>query len=212
MSGFDAQAYSSMDRMRSGAWYLTHGGDIAAEQHRTAELMREFNELANTDLERGRAIIREVTHAEHAEATLFAPARIEFGENVHLGRGVFINFGVTILSSAEVTVGDRAMIGPNCQLITPTHPTDDVAMRRGGWERAAPVRLGADVWLGAGVTVLPGVEIGDGTTVGAGSTVTRSLPENCIAVGTPARVIRECDPERRERGQLDEGSPVEPFA
>ncbi len=62
------------------------------------------------------------------------------------------------------------------------------------------------------MTVLPGVEIGDGTTVGAGSTVTRSLPENCIAVGTPARVIRECDPKRRERGQLDEGSPVEPFA
>ncbi|AIG63409.1 galactoside O-acetyltransferase [Corynebacterium atypicum] len=214
ISGFDPDAFSSLERMRSGEWYLCTSEEFAAEQRRSAELVHELNQLGNTDPERARALIQKLTLAEHAEATVFAPAFIEFGAHVSLGPGVFINAGVTILSSAEVKIGARTMLGPNCQLITPTHPTDSVAMRRGGWERAAAIELGEDVWLGAGVTVLPGVTIGSGTTVGANSTVTKSLPENCVAVGTPARVVRRCDPQRAEaetRG-LAPGVPIEPLS
>lgn len=61
-----------------------------------------------------------------------------------------------------------------------------------------PVRIGKNCWLGAGVTVLPGVTIGDNTVVGAGSLVTRDLPANVVAVGSPCRVIRPINEHDRE--------------
>ena len=88
-------------------------------------------------------------------------------------------------------IGDRALIGPNCQLITVGHPVDDVQRRRDAWEQAAPIHIGEDAWLGAGVTVLPGVTIGARSVIGAGSVVTRSIPDDAVAVGNPARVIRD---------------------
>lgn len=207
---FDPADFCGVERMRSGDWYLPYGAEFEAEQRRSARLLRKFNRLGNTRPRKAQRIIQRLTRADHAETEVLAPAFIEFGQNLTLGRGVFINSGVTILSSARVSIGARSMLGPDCQLITVFHPLDDVAMRRGGWERTAPIEIGEDVWLGAGVTVLPGVTIGSGTTVGARATVTRSLPENCVAVGTPARVMRRCDPARREREELPAGVPVTP--
>ena len=53
-----------------------------------------------------------------------------------------------------------------------------------------PIHIGKNVWLGANVTVLPGVTIGDGSIIAAGAVVTRDVPENMIAAGVPAKVIR----------------------
>ena len=59
------------------------------------------------------------------------------------------------------------------------------------WEAGEPITIGDNVWLGGGVIVCPGVTIGAHTVVGAGSVVTRDLPEGVVAVGSPARVVRE---------------------
>jgi maltose O-acetyltransferase len=64
-------------------------------------------------------------------------------------------------------------------------------VRRAGWESGAPIELGDNVWLGGGAIVLPGVTIGADTVVGAGAVVTRDLPAGVVAVGSPARVLRE---------------------
>ena len=80
-------------------------------------------------------------------------------------------------------------IGPNVQLLTPTHPLAPGA-RRDKWEAAKPIVIGDNVWLGGGAIVLPGVTIGENTVVGAGAVVTRDLPPNVVAVGSPARVVR----------------------
>ena len=53
-----------------------------------------------------------------------------------------------------------------------------------------PVKIGKNCWLGAGVVVLPGVSIGDNTVIGAGSVVTKDIPANVVAVGTPCKVVR----------------------
>lgn len=66
-----------------------------------------------------------------------------------------------------------------------------IGPRREGWEGSSPIAIGDGVWLGGGVIVLPGVTIGENTVVGAGAVVTRDLPDGVVAVGNPARVIRE---------------------
>ncbi|MGD7002297.1 sugar O-acetyltransferase [Corynebacterium halotolerans] len=211
MDDYDLNKHGGLDLMRAGAWHQPEHPAAARQRQDTAVRLREFNRLANSEPERARELLAELLGTSDATVTVNAPAQIEYGVNTHCGAGVFINFGVTILDSAEVRIGARTLIGPNCQLITVSHPVDDLEMRRGGWEQARPITLGEDVWLAAGVTVLPGVSIGDRAVIGAGSVVSRDIPADCVAMGTPARPLRQLDPERAERDQLPEGAPVNPW-
>jgi maltose O-acetyltransferase len=90
---------------------------------------------------------------------------------------------------AKITIGEDVQIGPNVQLLTPTHPVEPEP-RRAKWEGAKPITIADNVWLGGGVIVLPGVTIGENTVVGAGAVVARDLAANVVAVGNPARVVR----------------------
>ncbi|MDT5351476.1 MAG: maltose O-acetyltransferase, partial [Mycobacterium sp.] len=81
--------------------------------------------------------------------------------------------------------------GPRAQLVTALHPVDDYEARRAGWESAAPIVLGDNVWLAAGVIVCPGVTIGANSVIGAGSVVIVDIPAGVLAAGNPCRVIRE---------------------
>jgi maltose O-acetyltransferase len=93
------------------------------------------------------------------------------------------------LDVAAITIGEDVQMGPNVQLLTPTHPVEPEP-RRAKWEAAKPITIADNVWLGGGVIVLPGVTVGENTIVGAGAVVTGDLPANVVAVGNPARVIR----------------------
>jgi maltose O-acetyltransferase len=103
---------------------------------------------------------------------------------------VFANVGLVALDVAPIRIGDDAQIGPNVQLLTPTHPLDP-DLRRARWEAAEPIAIGANVWLGGGAIVLPGVTIGADAVVGAGAVVTRDVPARAVMVGNPARVLRQ---------------------
>ena len=101
-----------------------------------------------------------------------------------------------MLDVAPVTLGVACQVASRVQFITATHPIDP-GPRRIGWESAEPIVLGDNVWLSAGVIVCPGVTIGDDTVVGAGAVVTRDLPAGAVALGVPARVVREIgEPDR----------------
>jgi maltose O-acetyltransferase len=99
---------------------------------------------------------------------------------------------LVLLDVAPITIGDDVQIGPYVQLLTATHPLDP-DLRRDKWESARPITVCDNVWLGGGVIVCPGVTIGENTVVGAGAVVTRDLPANVMALGTPARVSRTLD-------------------
>ena len=75
------------------------------------------------------------------------------------------------------------------QLLTAHHPFD-VQQRAAGLEAGRPIEIGDDCWLGGGVIVCPGVRIGNRVIIGAGAVVTRDIPDDSVAVGNPARVIR----------------------
>ena len=117
--------------------------------------------------------------------------RVDYGPNIHLGDGVFLNVDATILDVCPVRIGKDTRIGPGVQILTPLHPLTDHALRATGWEYGAPITIGENCWFGGNVTVCAGVTIGDNVVVGAGSVVTRDLPSNVLAVGTPAKVVRE---------------------
>lgn len=113
-----------------------------------------------------------------------------------------MNYGLTALDVAEIRIGNDVLIGPNCQLLTPVHPLEH-GPRRAGWESAEPITIEDNVWLASGVTVCQGVTIGHDSVVGAGSVVTRSLPPYSLAVGNPARVIRELHEGEDPHAALD---------
>lgn len=113
---------------------------------------------------------------------------MDYGRNIHLGRGVFMNFGCVLLDVCEIRIGDGTEIGPYVQILTADHPRDPAA-RASGREFGRPITIGAQVWIGGGAIILPGVTIGDGATIGAGAIVTRDVPAGATVAGNPARPI-----------------------
>lgn len=99
---------------------------------------------------------------------------MDYGTQVHLGPGVFINAYSTWIDTRKITVGARTLFGPHVSLYSGTHPVDP-AVRNGlrGPEMGEEIRIGEDCWIGGNVTILAGVSVGRGSTVGAGSVVTR---------------------------------------
>ncbi|MBT2534809.1 sugar O-acetyltransferase [Arthrobacter sp. ISL-69] len=114
---------------------------------------------------------------------------VDYGSYITIGAGTFINSGLTALDVAAITIGRDCQIGPNVQLLTPTHPVDPQP-RRDKLEAAEPITIEDNVWLGGGAIVLPGVTIGENSVIGAGAVVTKDVPDNVVAVGNPARVVR----------------------
>ena len=110
---------------------------------------------------------------------------------IRIGRNCHFNFGCYVCGSGGLSIGDDCLFGPGVKLIPMSHNFDDLdrpILNQG--HTMAPITIGSNVWLGAGVIVLPGVTIGSGVVVGAGAVVSRDLPENAVATGVPARVVR----------------------
>lgn len=93
----------------------------------------------------------------------------------------------------SVTIGNDVVMGPDVVIMTASHAFEDpdTPVNQQGAEPVRPVIIGNDVWIGTRVIILPGVRIGDGAIIGAGSVVTKSIPPLAVAVGNPARVIRQ---------------------
>lgn len=174
-----------------GQWYDSTNPAMWEEISRNLDLVHQYNALLPSATKKRALLLKQILHPDSGDCVVQSPMMIEWGRNTRIGTGSFINFGVTILDGGPVTIGERVLIGPNCQIITVTHPVDDIAARAAAQEIAQPVTIGDDAWLGAGVIVLPGVSIGAGAVIGAGSIVTRDIPPRTVAMGQPACVHRE---------------------
>jgi acetyltransferase-like isoleucine patch superfamily enzyme len=99
---------------------------------------------------------------------------------------------MVILDCAIVKIGDRTKFGPNVGIFAATHPTA-VQDRRDFPDYSKSVTIGNDCWIGGNTVILPGVTIGHGVVIGASSMVNKDIPDYSIAVGSPARVIKQVD-------------------
>lgn len=171
-------------------------GPLASE-----EIHRYMNEMS----ERARRITCEINGAYHTPeelrallarlfdrevdptVRLFPPFYTDYGQNIHLGRGVFINACCHFQDHGGVVLGDGCQIGHNVVFATLNH---GLAPEDRQTTYPAPIVLGKNVWVGSNSTILQGVTIGDNAVVGAGAVVTKDVPENTIVGGVPAKIIR----------------------
>lgn len=115
------------------------------------------------------------------------PIHSDYGRNLKIGEGVFINGGATFTDLGGIEIGDRVLIGPNVTITSVNHPIDP-ANRRG--LELKPVKICQNAWLAANATVLPGVTVGENAVVAAGAVVTKDVPANSVVAGVPAKVIK----------------------
>lgn len=182
------------EKMLSGEVYSAIDPVLLKELKDVKEILAKYNKLTPSDYDAQRAMLRNLLGSMgDDEAVIIQPFYCDYGRQISIGRQFFANFNLTILDEAPVSFGDNCFIGPNVSIYTACHSTDPIE-RNTKREWARPVTIGDNVWIGGSVTILPGVTIGSGTTIGAGSVVVKDIPDNCVAVGNPCRVVRWLTP------------------
>jgi maltose O-acetyltransferase len=179
---------NELDKMRAGELYDPSQPELQVELEACAAWLARYNAAMGEPSQVWHAMLGERLGAVGERAMLRPPFYCDYGFNIRVGSGVFLNYNCVILDTAPVTIGDDTRIGPAVQIYTADHPRDP-AVRRSGLERGLPVTIGSNVWIGGGAIILPGVTIGDDAIVGAGSVVTRDVPRGATVVGNPARVV-----------------------
>ncbi|MFD7243674.1 sugar O-acetyltransferase [Streptomyces massasporeus] len=180
---------TNLERMLAGDLYIADDPEIARRQQRAMRLAARYLAAYTEDAEAARPMLRELLGAVGEGVDLRPPVYVDYGSNISIGARTFVNYNLTALDVARITIGEDCQIGPNVQLLTPTHPVEPEP-RRDKLEAARPIVIGDNVWLGGGVIVCPGVTIGHNAVVGAGAVVTRDVPADVVAVGNPARPVR----------------------
>jgi maltose O-acetyltransferase len=180
------------ERMLAGDLYIADDPELGEASSAALDLIAAYNATSVRQGPLRRHLLEALLGSIGANTEIRPPLYVDYGAHLSIGARCFANFGLVALDVARITIGDDVQMGPNVQLLTPTHPVEP-GPRRDKWEAAQPITIGDNVWLGGGAIVLAGVTIGANTVVGAGAVVTRDLPADVVAVGNPARVVRSID-------------------
>lgn len=180
-------ARTEKDKMLAGELYDAGDLELQAELAANHAWLARYNAALALPADERRSLLAERLAFVGEGAAIRPPFHCDYGFNISLGAGVFLNFNCVILDVVAVTIGDRTQIGPGVQILAADHPRD-AAGRASGLEFGRPIRIGRNVWIGGGAIILPGVTIGDDALIGAGSVVTRDVPAGATAFGNPARV------------------------
>lgn len=172
--------------------YVEAGSELFQSFHKFSQkALKITNELNNKyhTPEEIRKIFSQLTQSKVPDTFgMFPPFYTDCGINIKIGENVFINSCCRFQDQGGIEIGDGSLIGHNTTIATLNH---DFAPTKRQNLTPKSVKIGKNVWIGSDCTILPGVEIGDGAIIGAGSVVTKSIPSNTIAVGNPARIIKE---------------------
>lgn len=178
------------EKMLAGEIYDACNPELLEELNAVKVLCQQYNNLLPTDFAARNEMLQQMLGQADANTFINQPFYCDYGKHIRVGKRFFANFCLTILDEALVTFGDDCFVGPNVSIYTACHSTNPME-RNTRQEWAKPVTIGNNVWIGGSVTILAGVTIGDNCTIGAGSVVTRDIPANSVAVGNPARVVKQ---------------------
>ncbi|MCQ4971870.1 sugar O-acetyltransferase [Lactococcus lactis] len=178
-------------RVHTGELYFPNDQKLWKEQQEALFLLEKYNQTSVTKPEQQMVLLKEMFSEIGENCFIQPPFYANFGgKNVHFGTGIYANFNLTLVDDTDIFVGNHVMFGPNVTIDTATHPVSPDLRKRGA-QYNKKVYIEENVWLGAGVIVLPGVRIGKNSVIGAGSLVTKDIPDNVVAFGTPCRVKRK---------------------
>lgn len=184
--------------MISSQWYNPIDAELAADRLAIKQILQQFNSMSPALIQERHDLLRPHLGGTQGDFYIEQPFLCDYGYNIHLGEGVYINYHWTVLDCAPVRVGAHTLIGPNVSLYTAIHPLSP-QQRNTGIETAKPITIGDNVWIGGSVTILPGITIGDNAVIGAGSVVTHNIPAWAVAVGNPCRVLKTIPHDEAKR-------------
>jgi maltose O-acetyltransferase len=179
---------SEKEKMLAGELYRADSAELMADNARTTEWLSRYNAPAIRSADERSALLAELLGAVGEGVVIRPPFFCDYGYNIRLGSGVFLNFNCVILDVVAVTIGDKTQIGPGVQILAADHPRDP-ALREVMLELGRAIHIGRNVWIGANALIMPGITIGDNAIVGAGSVVTRDVAPGATVVGNPARSL-----------------------
>ncbi|HVI97846.1 MAG TPA: sugar O-acetyltransferase [Sphingomonas sp.] len=180
---------SNDDRARIIPRKTPQSAAMVASVKRAMTITPVLNRLTFDDAEQIRAVFSDLIGSEVDESFLLIPPFYTTGgENIRVGRNVFVNQNCTMYDLGGIDIADDVMIGPNVSIITSGHPIDPT--QRHAFVTAKPITIERNVWIAAGATIIGGVTVGENSVVAAGAVVTRDVPPNSLVGGNPARVIR----------------------
>lgn len=180
-------------RLRNGESILPDDPDahrMREASYRTKELLVRMNRLS--DPEEIRSLLSEITGSDIDESVaVFTPLYINYGKHTRIGRNVFINFDCVFLDLGGITIEDNVLIAPKVSLLSEGHPVSpgdrQILVPK-------PIYIKKNAWIGANATILPGVTVGENSIVASGAVVSKDVPDNSVAGGIPAKILRLIEP------------------
>jgi acetyltransferase-like isoleucine patch superfamily enzyme len=163
---------------------------MVASVKRAMALTAKLNRLTYDDAEKIRDLFSQLIGQKVDESFLLIPPFYTTGgDEIRVGRNVFVNQNCTFYDLGGLDIADDVLIGPNVSIITSGHPLEP-SQRRAA-TTGTPIVIEKNVWIAAGAIIIGGVTVGENSVVAAGSVVTRDIPPNTLAGGNPAKVIRQ---------------------
>ncbi len=168
---------------------------MLANVKRAMAITAAINRLTFNDADEVRVLFSELIGKKVDESFLLIPPFYTAGGNeIRVGRNVFVNQNCTFYDLGGLDIADDVMIGPNVNIITAGHPLEPSQRRVATIGR--PIVIEKGVWIAAGATIIGGVTVGENSVVAAGSVVTKDVPPNALVGGNPARFIRSIGDDR----------------
>ncbi len=177
------------EKMLNGDLYMGSDPVLSSEHLNAVKLCRELNSISLDNEHKKLEIFKRLCPIQGSNLWFSEHLYCDYGYNIHLGSNVYINYNCTILDVNTVIIGNNVLIGPSVEIYTAAHPMD-WKERATRIEYGKPVTIGDNVWIGGNTTICPGVRIGNCTVIGAGSVVTKDIPDDVLAAGNPAKIIR----------------------
>jgi acetyltransferase-like isoleucine patch superfamily enzyme len=166
---------------------------MVANVRRATAITARLNRLTFDDTDEVRVLFSELIGNRVDDSFLLIPPFYTVGgDQIRIGRNVFINQNCTFYDLGGLDIADDVLIGPNVSIITAGHPLEP--SQRRSVTIGKPIAIERNVWIAAGATIIGGVTVGENSVVAAGSVVTRDVPPNTLVGGNPARLIRSIGP------------------